>query len=473
MEDHMSLINSVFGLQSINTDDSDTMSDMYRKLLSIAWPAALEGLLLSLMTSFDTMMVGKLGPAAIASVGLCAQPRMILLLVAQSLCVGPTAVVARRKGEDRHDAAVSCLKQSLAIITFIGIAITLIGCFGAHGLVRLAGASAETEPNAAIYFRIISSAFILNCWTLCICAAMRGIGETKITMRVNMTANIVNVFLNYCLIQGHFGFPALGVRGAALATAAGTAVSFFMALRVVLKKEGYLSLNPFGGFAFDRATVGSLIHVGSGTIAESVFLRVGFLINGRLIAGVSTSAYATNQIVMQVSGLSFTVGDGTASAATSLIGQSLGAGKKGKAKLYVQVVRRVSWIISLAIILLLVFGRNFLPTLFTEDPVIRTMAALCFIILAVGIVPQNLRVVFAGCLRGAGDVRYVAVISLISVLIMRPLLTWAFCYPIHAMFPAMHFNYTGPWISFGLDALLRAVLLTLRVNQGKWVDIRL
>ena len=98
MEDHMSLINSVFGLQSINTDDSDTMSDMYRKLLSIAWPAALEGLLLSLMNSFDTMMVGKLGPAAIASVGLCAQPRMILLLVAQSLCVGTTAVVARRKG---------------------------------------------------------------------------------------------------------------------------------------------------------------------------------------------------------------------------------------------------------------------------------------------------------------------------------------------------------------------------------------
>ena len=473
MSEENILFRTLFGLKRQNFEDSDTTADMYRQLISIAWPAALEGLLLTLMNSFDTMMVGQIGPAAIASVGLCSQPRMIMLLVAQALCVGTTAVVARRKGEGRQDLALSCLKQSLVIITFIGIAITLGGYFGARGLVLLAGASDETVGDAVIYFRTISLAFVFNCWALCICAAMRGIGRTKVTMTVNMTANIVNVFLNYCLILGHFGFPALGVRGAAIATAIGTLVSCIMAVRVVLKKGDYLSLRPFTKFSFDKMTVSSLMQVGSGTIAESVFLRVGFLLNGRLIAGVGTSAYATNQIVQQISSLAFTVGDGTASACTSLVGQSLGAKKKEKAKMYVDVVRRLSLFLSLSIMLLTFFGRNIFPTFFTKDETIIAAASLCFMILMVGIIPQNLRVVLSGCLRGAGDVKFVAVVSLISVLIIRPLMTWLFCYPINRMLPGMMFGFTGPWISFVIDAFVRARMLTVRVNKGEWVNIKL
>ena len=470
---NIGILRKFFALDVENRDDSDSMGDMYKQLLKIAWPAALEGLLLTLMNSFDTMMVGRLGPAAIASVGLCSQPRMIMLLVAQALCVGTTAVVARRKGEDRQDLALSCLKQSLAIITGIGILITLCGYFGAEWLVRLAGASEETVTDAATYFRIISMAFVFNCWALCICAAMRGIGQTKITMTVNMTANVVNVFLNYCLIQGHFGFPALGVRGAAIATAIGTCVSCIMALRVVLTKGGYLSLLPFTGFRFDSQTISSLIHVGGGTIAESVFLRIGFLINGRLIAGVGTAAYATNQIVMQVSGLAFTVGDGTSSACTSLVGQSLGAKKKEKAKLYVTVVQKVSFVLSVLIILFTFFGRDLLPALFTDDPVIIAAASLCFMVLLVGIYPQNLRVVLSGSLRGAGDVKYVALVSLISVLILRPLATYIFCYPLNSMFPHLMLGFTGPWISFVIDAYVRSIMLIHRVRKGEWVNIRL
>ena len=473
MQENSSAISKLFGFDLVNPDDSDSMRDMYRQLIRIAWPAALEGLLLTLMNSFDTMMVGRLGPAAITSVGLCAQPRMIMLLVAQALCVGTTAVIARRKGEGRQDAAVSCLKQSLVIITGIGIIILLAGYFGAEFMVTLAGASAETVADAAEYFRIISLAFVFNSWALCICAAKLGIGQTKVTMTVNMTANVVNVFLNYYLILGHFGFPALGVRGAAIATAIGTTVSFLMAARAVLKKDDYLSLRHFGTVEFDRATVSGLLQVGGGSIAESVFLRVGFLINGRLIAGVSTAAYATNQIVMQVSSLAFTVGDGTASACTSLVGQSLGAKKKNKAILYVHAVRRTALVISLMIILFTFFGRHILPALFTDDPEIIHAASLCFLVLILGITAQNLRVVLAGCLRGAGDVKYVAAVSLISVLILRPLMTWLFCYPLNAMYPSLMLGFLGPWISFDIDAFVRAAMLIKRVNQGRWVNIKL
>ena len=453
-------------------EDGDTLANMYASLLRIAWPAALEGLLLTLMNSFDTMMVGKIGPAAIASVGLCAQPRMIMLLLAQALCVGTTAVVARRRGQGRQDAAISCLQQSMAIITGIGILITAGGYFLAEPLLKLAGGSAETLPDAVIYFRTISMAFMANCWTLCICAAFRGVGKTKITMVVNMTANVVNVFMNYCLINGHFGFPALGVRGAAIATAIGTVTGCVMAFFQIFGRDDYLSLTG-QKFRFDGETVHSLITVGSGSIAESVFMRIGFLLNGRLIAGVSTSAYATNQIVQQISSLTFTLGDGAASATTSLIGQSLGAGNKEKAKVYVRVVQRVSLYLSLFLMIFTLLGRNIFPTFFTTDGQIIQAASLCFVIFLFGLFAQNLRVILAGCLRGAGDVKYVAFVSLISVAIVRPAMTWFFCYPMNRMFPALMFGFLGPWLSFDIDAYVRALLLTVRVREGSWVNIRL
>ena len=453
--------------------DQESLGSMYKKVLQIAWPAALEGLLLTLMNSFDTMMVGKLGSPAITSVGLCAQPRMIILLVAQAICTGTMAVIARRKGENRQDAANSCLRQSMLLVTFIGIAMTILGIVLAKPLLLLAGAGEDTLADAVIYFQIISMAFIPNCWAICICSAMRGIGKTRITMVVNVSANVFNIFFNYCLIGGRLGFPALGVKGAAIATAIGTVVSSIIALVVVFQKGGYLSLRPFKGFRFDRATLGSIIKVGSGTILESVCMRIGFLINGKLIAGVGTAAFAASQIVGQVSSLTFCVGDGVSSACTSLVGQSLGANTKRKAMAYVRVGERICIFLSVAIMLMTFFGRDWLPTLFSEEKDVIFGCSISFLVLLLGIYPQNMRVMIAGCLRGAGDVRYVALVSLISVAILRPLLTWLCCYPLNALFPNAYLAYLGPWISFDIDAIVRWVLLHVRVKKGQWVNIKL
>ena len=459
--------------RELDDGDNEKLSEMYKRVLIIAWPAALEGLLMTLMNSFDTMMVGKIGKEAIASVGLCAQPRMIILLVAQALGTGTTAVVARRKGEGNQEAALSCMKQSLVLITGIGVLMTVLGILLAKPLLLLAGANDETLADAVIYFQTISLAFIPNCWSLCICAAMRGIGKTRITMTVNMIANAVNVCMNYCLINGHFGFPALGVKGAAIATALGTCTASLIAIGMILRKGGYLSVRPFTKLRFDKQTISSLITVGSGTIAESVCMRIGFLINGKLIAGISTAAYATTQVVQQITGLTFTLGDGVSSACTALVGQSLGAGHKKKAMSYVKVGQRISIFMSIGIILFTYFCRNWFPTLFSDDPEIIAMAALCFIVVLIGIYPQNQRVMIAGCLRGAGDVRYVALVSLVSVAVLRPLTTWIFCYPMNRWMPGLMLGFIGSWISFDIDSVVRWVMLQMRVDKGRWVDIKL
>ena len=194
------------------------LKQLYKQSLSIAWPSTVEGALLSIISSVDTMMVGTLGAAAIASVGLTSQPRMILLICAQALCVGTTALCARRKGANNPEGANSCLAQSLGVVTALGLLMMLVGYFGADWFMRLAGANEDTLEMSVAYFRIISLGIPLNCWSLCICAALRAIGHTRITMVSNMIANLVNVCLNYLLIYGKFGFPRWGVMGAAVAT---------------------------------------------------------------------------------------------------------------------------------------------------------------------------------------------------------------------------------------------------------------
>ena len=468
----MNLVRRCFGIKDYPENSQPTLMEMYKENLSIAWPATVEGALMAIIGSVDTMMVGTLGSEAIAAVGITGQPRMILLILAQALCVGTTALVARRKGADDRAGANSTLMQSMFVVTLLGFLMAAVGYIFAEPFMRFAGANEETLGLATDYFKIIALGFPCSYWNLCLCAAMRAIGKTRITMVTNITANLVNVCFNYCLIGGHLGFPALGVRGAALATTIGTCVACVIAFWFSMRPDGYLQFR-FRIPKFDRITMGGLFKVGSSSMAESVFLRLGFLINARLIAGIGTSAMATYQIVQQTTGLSFTLGDGIAAAGATMVGQSLGAKRKDLAMANVRISRKLSVVTSLVLMALILVFRRSLAALFTTDEAIIYGATLAFLVVVVGILPQNGRVVYSGCLRGAGDVKYVAVCSLISVAILRPIFTYVLCYPVNEALPRLQMAMTGPWIAFVLDAFVREILLYHRIRQGKWLNIRL
>ena len=451
--------------------ETPTLKELYKKTLAIAWPSTVEGALMSIIGSVDTMMVGTLGAASIAAVGLTGQPRMIMLLFAQALCVGTTALCARRKGAHDHAGANACLNQSLSIITVIGILMTLIGFFWAEPLMRLGGANEDTLALSVTYFRIISLAFLPNCWQLCICAAMRAIGKTRVTMATNITANLINVVLNYILINGKLGFQALGVKGAAIATACGTIAASLICIVVVLRNGGYYHLaKP----RFDRVTISGLTKVGGSSMVEAVCLRIGFLMLARIIAGIGTNAFAAYQIVCQVTSLSFTLGDGVSTAGTSLVGQSLGAKRKDLAMAHAGVAYRMGMIVSFFLMLVISLTSRQIALLFTQDEAIIRGVTMSLYVVILSMTPQNGRVVLSGVLRGAGDVKFVAYCALISVAILRPVLTYVFCYPVADALP--QFTYLpvmAPWIAFLIDSLIRDRLMAGRVKQRKWLDIKL
>ena len=461
----------LFGLRGVTLPEEDKLSGFYKRMLAVAWPAALEGMLVSLMNSFDTMMVGKIGPVAIAAVGLCAQPRMILLLLVQAVCVGTTSVIARRRGEERQDAAVSCLKQSLALVTALGILITVAGYFLADPFLSLAGANEETLPDARIYFRIVAAAFMANCWSLCICAAQRGIGKTRITMWVNMASNLINVFFNYCLIGGHLGFPRMEVQGAALASAIGMGAGFLLALATVVapgKYKGYLHLSFHDSWRFDKESMRSIVKVGGNAAIEQFGVRFGFFVYARILFSLGTTMYAANQICMQLLSITFTFGDGLGVAATSLVGQNLGRKRADLSMLYGKISQRFAVMISLVLGVLIVSFRYQIAGWFIGENTLNAdqvvaYAASTMLVLAAIQPFQTSSVVLSGSLRGAGDNLYVALIATICVSVVRPIMAVIAVY-------VLHLGLTGTWI-FGLSEIaLRFAFFYPRFASGKWKD---
>jgi len=446
----------------------------YRDVWRIALPSVIEMVLMSLIGSVDTMMVGNvLGPEGLSSVGLPTQPRMLLLCIFFALNVGVTAIVARRKGEERQEAANSTLRNAMMLALFLSLVMMLVATFFAEPLMRLAGGdSAESEKvfsDAVDYFRIMSYALPINALSMCICAAQRGIGKTRITMWVNVVSNLTNVFFNFCLIGGNLGFPRLEVKGAAIASVIGMCVGFVMALGTLLiggKWKGYLHISIRDKWRFEKDAMKSIVKVGGNAAIEQLGVRFGFFIYGRILFSLGTTMYAANQICMQLLNLSFTFGDGFGVAGTALVGQNLGRKRADLSMIYGKVCQRYAMVVAILLGASIIIFRYQLAGLFiganTENAgqVLEYAAQTMFVLAAVQPF-QTTAVVLSSSLRGAGDNLYVAMVSTTCVSVVRPIMA------VLAV-NVLHLGLTGTWI-FGLsEIVLRVVLLYPRFNSGKW-----
>ena len=448
----------------------------YRDVMTIALPSIIEMVLMSLIGSVDTMMVGnELGAEALSSVGLPTQPRMLLLCLFFALNVGVTAIVARRKGEERQDSANSTLRNALMLALGLSVVLMAIAVLLAVPLMRLAGGdTAESEKvfwDAVDYFRIMTYSLPVNALSMCICAAQRGIGKTKITMWVNIGSNLINVFFNYCLIGGHLGFPRMEVKGAAIASVIGMVAGLLMALATVVaggRYRGYLHISLKDPWKFDKDTMRSILRVGGNAAIEQLGVRFGFFVYARILFSLGTTMYAANQICMQLLSITFTFGDGLGVAATSLVGQNLGRKRPDLSMLYGKICQRFSVMISLVLGVLILSFRYQIASWFIGENTLNAdqviyHAARTMIVLAAIQPFQTSSVVLSGSLRGAGDNLYVAVVATVCVSIVRPLMA------VLAV-NVLHLDLMGTWI-FGLsEIVLRFVFFYPRFAGGKWKD---
>ena len=309
---------------------------------------------------------------------------------------------------------------------------------------------------------------IFNVVQMGVNSAQRGAGNTRITMRTNLVSNTVNIIANYLLIQGHFGFPALGIRGAALATVLGTVVASIMSVASVWKKDTFVSIPLIIGQRIRPGleALKNIVRVGYSVFAEQVLMRIGFMLTALMAADQGTNAMAAHQVGMNIMGLSFSFGDGLQATAVALIGYSLGAKQPEQAKKYGRTCRMIGGVISVILAAVYFFGARLLMGLFFRESEIVAIGVSIMHVIIFVVVLQIAQVIYMGCLRGAGDTLYTAIASTVSVTVMRTLGSWLFGY-------VLGMGIVGIWFGVVADQLSRFLFATIRFRQGKWINIKI
>ena len=440
----------------------------YKNSLAIAIPAVIEMVSIALMDMMDTAMVGRgVGPQAMSAVGLTAQPRMLVFSIFMALNIAITATIARKKGAGEMEEARSCLRHGLVVGVLLGLKLTVLAVIFARPLMTLAGAQPDTINEATSYFRITNLVLVFQVLTSTICVAQRAIGNTKITMKVNVVAKVVSVVLNFLLIEGRFFFPRLEVDGVAYARSIAALIAFGLALASVLRKDSPLRIRFSDNWRFQKAMTKTIGRLTANGMLEQVSLRFGFFAYAIVVARLGTDELAAHVIAMQLMALSFTFAEGIGAATTALVGQNLGAKRPDLSIMYGKLGMRLAIICAAVLSTLCILFRYQFAAIFAEGYAHIIASAGSLILILAFILPiQTSQLVMAGSLRGSGDNRYVALTMLIAVGFMRPFFGFLFAV-------VFGWGLVGAWYAIIFDQAVRLIMLFSRFASGKWTRAKI
>ena len=451
-------------------DQKFNRTQLRMNIFHIVWPVFIEVLLGSLFGMVDMMMVGRipeLAAQAVSAVGMTNQPVFLGLSFVQALNVGGTAIIARYYGAKKYKNISLVLKHVmlLAMLGFV-IPISLLMIFLAPYVLSFLGADASVIEVGSTYFRVIMVGFIFQSFSFTMTAALRGIGETKIPMRNNLIANSLNVLGNAVLIYGLFGFPVLGVTGAAISTALSNVIAMSLNLRYVLSKKSVLYLDFKEKFEFRFEMMKDLIRIGLPTALEQLALRVGIISFLNIVSGLGTNVYAAHQISLNILNLTYSPAQAFGITASTLMGQSLGAKNEQLARMYTRMCQRIGFVIAIGMSLFIFFGSKTLAEFYSTEPEIIRNTMIALTIVAFVQPFQSHQLITSGALRGAGDTVWPLIAIFVGSIVIRVSLGYIFV-------NIIGLGLAGAWYAVFIDQFIRWLIILFRFKSGKWKNIRI
>ena len=453
-------------------------SKISKDIMKIVWASMIECLLVSLVVMFDGIQVAELGNVANAAVTICKQPYFILICLAQSLNICLSAVVARRRGQGDIKGANKAVHFGVFASFTLAIVLSIAFIFLAKPLCLLMKAEADTLPYCMTYLRIMSSCFVFNALAMTFNACQKGIGNTRVSMYSNVVANCVNVFLNYCLITGRLGFPNLGIAGAAIATVVGQFTAFVISFIAISKQKDFIKFRLNRLFSWNKDTLKPFGKILPPIVIEQLLMRAGFMLFAIIVNGLGTEDTYIQGVCNDINSLLFTLADGFSIGTAAIVGHRLGEKRKDLAIVYAKVAMILSVTCGVLICSLMVIFRKTLIGLYKPDSEYKMNAAsICLLIAAAAVVFQNIQWVNTGILRSAGDTKFTATTSLISVAVLRPIISYLFIYVFFSHKGAdglviQGLGVYGAWIAQFIDQGIRMTLNLLRFNSRKWTTIK-
>jgi putative MATE family efflux protein len=440
------------------------MQPIRRRILTLALPVILSSVLERMVQIVDIFLVGGLGANAIASVGLSQLLVFFFLNVLAGLTMGITIMVAQLWGAKRRREAADIATQSLRIGFLLAVIASLLGVTGGPFSAKALGATPDMLELMRGYLLIIFSLFTFTFIVDQLIAIMHGAGDTRTPMIAVTIVNVLHILIAYPLIYGHWGAPALGVNGAALAVglseAVGTAYLFAKA-----RAAGYLL--PLFDPALRRQPGGSLlsswrqiVRVGLPITFDRLLQQTAQMAYAKIILGYGIVVYAAHQVGLSIEALSFMPGNGFAIAAGTAVGQSIGAHKLAKAKIENWEANRLAVLLMAGMGLLFFCFPYLMLRAFTTDDAVIGYGTLFLKIVGLLQIPLAITMVVSGSLKGAGDTRFLLKVTVVGAWLVRV--------PLAALFSGLGLTIGWVWTVMLLDWITRMGFVVWRYRSEQW-----
>lgn len=384
-----------------------SLDGMRRRVLNLAWPVITENFLETTLGIVDTWLVSHLayGAIALAGVGVAVQVMQFLLSALAALSIGASVLVAQAVGAKNFSRAGNLARQSLAWSVIIAVPLAIAGLIFSRPIVGLFGMEPAAGEIAVSYLHVTMGTVVVLTGLYIGGGVLRGAGDTRTPLIVTTIANVINIPLAWALIYGQLGLPQLGPVGSAWATFIARGIALILLLIALWRGRAGISIRGRGEWRPNFGVAKQVLTIGVPAAFEQILLASSLFFLTIVVGQLGTDVLAANRIVLSMLSLAFLPGIGFAIAATTLVGQSVGAQRieMGAAATRIATQWAMIWMGTMG--LLLLFFAPQVVGLFSGDPAVINAGAVGMRVLAISQPVWAIAFVQAGGLRGMGNTR--------------------------------------------------------------------
>ena len=450
--------------QAIRGNETDyTAGDMNKAIVLLAIPMILELSLESVFAVVDMFFVGRLGPSAIATVGLTEAVVTLIYSVAIGLSAAATAMVARRIGEKDHDGANTAAIQSIIVSIAVTIVISILGAIYAPDILRLMGASEEVIREGHSFSRIMYGGSLVIVLLFLINGIYRGAGNAAMAMRSLWIASGMNIILCPLLIYGLGSWEGFGLKGAAIATTIGRGTGVMYQIYHLVKGDESIKIN-WAAFKPDFPVIKNLIDIAWPATFQFILASGSWIVLAKIVADEGgTAASAGYQIAIRNLVFFILPAWGLSNAAATLVGQNLGAKQPDRAEKSVLLTAKYNVVFMSFVTLLFVAFPTPIIKLFTNEPEVIKVGVQSLRIIGTGFIFYGIGMVMMQAFNGSGDTRTPTWVNAIGF--------WGFQIPLALVLSKyLHMGAIGAFIAIPVSETAIAIACYILFKRGKWKE---
>lgn len=440
-----------------------TKTAIKTSIVLLATPMIMEMMMESIFTVVDMFFVGKLGPTALATVGLTESIMMIIYSIGMGISMAAIALVSRRFGEKNYTEAGTVTFQFILTGILLSLIIGFLTTFFAEELLRSMGASDNVISYGISYSRIIFIGNMAILMLFLINGAFRGAGSPSIAMWSLGIGNVTNMVLDPILIFGIGSFDGMGLEGAAWASTIGRSVGVIYQLYHLLNGKHLLKITK-ENIKVRFAQIKKIVAVSIGGIGQFLVDSISWVLVTRIIALFGDDAMAAYTIAFRVIIFTLLPAWGLSSAAATLVGQNLGARKIKRAEVAVWVTAKYNMLfLAFITVTFFLFGSH-ISDIFTNDPNVIAIASEALMIITLGYIFFGLGMVMIQAFNGAGDTKTPTIVNIMVL--------WLFEVPLaYTLGIIFDLGVTGVFMAVAIGHSTHAILSLYLFKKGKWKEV--